>query len=240
MCTVKFIKLIVGGLLLLIAVVMIIYGFFYIIPNKQTTATHQESESVEPDYFPQLSSNIEENEIGADLVTSMGVISIKLFPEMAPKAVENFVELSKKGYYDNTIFHRVIHDFMIQGGDPEGTGLGGESIWKKPFAVEVSDHLYHIRGALSMAKTNKPVSIGSQFFIVQNQQDMSQSVSGSTPNEIVKAYENGGYPSLDEAYTVFAQVINGMEVVDKIADLETDSNDLPTTPVTITSIKIYN
>ena len=91
-----------------------------------------------------------------------------------------------------------------------------------------------------MAKTNAPVSIGSQFFIVQNQQDVSQSVSGSTPSEIVKTYENGGYPSLDEAYTVFGQVIDGMEVVDKIAALETDSNDLPTTPVTIESINIEN
>ena len=240
MCNVKFNKLIVGGLLLLIAVAMIIYGFFYIIPSKQTTDTTQVNESVEPDYFPQLSNDIGENEIGADLVTSMGVISIKLFPEMAPKAVENFVGLSEKGYYDNTIFHRVIRDFMIQGGDPEGTGLGGESLWKQPFEVEVSDNLYHIRGALSMAKTNAPVSIGSQFFIVQNQQDVSQSVSGSTPSEIVKTYENGGYPSLDEAYTVFGQVIDGMEVVDKIAALETDSNDLPTTPVTIESINIEN
>lgn len=231
-------KLIVGGLLLLIAVAMIIYGIFYIIPGKQTSDSFKKSEAVEEGYFPQLSSDVKKNEIGADLTTSMGVISVKLFPEYAPKAVENFVELSKKGYYDETIFHRVIQDFMIQGGDPEGTGLGGESIWGKPFAVEVSDHLYHVRGALSMAKTNEPVSIGSQFFIIQNQQDMSSSASDSTPNEIVKAYENGGYPTLDESYTVFGQVISGMEIVDKIAALETDSNDLPTKPVTIESIKI--
>lgn len=231
-------KLIVGGLLLFIAVGMIIYGIFYIIPNKQTTGSSKESNSVEEGYFPQLSSEIKKSEIGADLTTSMGTISIKLFPEYAPKAVENFVELSKKGYYDETIFHRVIQDFMIQGGDPEGTGLGGESIWKEPFGVEVSDHLYHIRGALSMAKTNEPVSIGSQFFIIQNQKDMSGSASNSTPSEIIKAYENGGYPSLDESYTVFGQVINGMDVVDEIAALETNSNDLPIKPVTIESIKI--
>ncbi len=240
MCNVKFNKLIVGGLLFLIAVAMIIYGLFYLNPTKQTTDSHQESEVIEADYFPQLSSEIEKTEIGADLTTSMGIISIKLFPKFAPKAVENFVELSKEGYYDGTIFHRVIQDFMIQGGDPEGTGLGGESIWKKPFEVEVSDHLYHIRGALSMAKTNAPISIGSQFFIVQNQQDMSHSVSEATPNEIVKTYKKGGYPSLDGSYTIFGQVVEGMDVVDKIAASETNGNDLPTTPVTIESIEIQN
>ena len=231
-------KLIVGSLLLLLAVGMIIYGIFYIIPSKQTTGISKKSNSTEEGYFPQLSNEIKKNEIGADLTTSMGTISVKLFPEYAPKAVENFVELSKEGYYDETIFHRVIQDFMIQGGDPEGTGLGGESIWKEPFGVEVSDHLYHIRGALSMAKTNKPVSIGSQFFIIQNQKDMSGSASNSTPSEMIKAYKNGGYPSLDESYTVFGQVINGMDIVDEIAALETNSNDLPIKPVTIESIKI--
>ncbi|WP_424310674.1 peptidylprolyl isomerase [Carnobacterium sp.] len=239
MCNVKFNKLIIGGLLLLLAVAMMIYGFFYLIPNKQTNEGQIENEVIEVDYFPQLSSQIEKNEIGADLITSMGTISIKLFPDYAPKAVENFVGLSENDYYNDTIFHRVIEDFMIQGGDPEGTGLGGESIWKKPFEVEASDHLYHIRGALSMAKTNAPISIGSQFFIVQNQQDMSHSVSGSTPSEIVKTYKKGGYPSLDESYTVFGQVINGMDVVDKIAAIETTDNDLPTTAVTIETINIH-
>ncbi|WP_414840193.1 peptidylprolyl isomerase [Carnobacterium sp. TMP28] len=238
MCNVKFNKLIIGGLLLIVAVAMIIYGLFYIIPNKPNTDNQKESDVIEADYFPQLSNNLGENEIGAEIVTSMGTISIKLFPEFAPKAVENFVGLSEKNYYDKTIFHRVIQDFMIQGGDPDGTGLGGESLWGEPFEVETSDHLYHTRGALSMAKTNAPISIGSQFFIVQNQQDMSHSVSETTPNEIVKTYKNGGYPSLDGSYTVFGQVIEGMDIVDSIAASETTDNDLPLTPITIETVTI--
>lgn len=238
-------KLLLGGLLFIIAVAMIIYGVFFLIPSQPTTSSTQISstslsttkETIHS--FPQLSTDIAENETAVDMVTSMGTIKIKLFPELAPKAVENFISLSKKGYYDGTIFHRVIQDFMIQGGDPEGTGTGGESIWREPFEVEPSDQLYHIRGALAMAKTNAPISIGSQFFIVQNQQDMSSSIADTVPNEIAEAYEKGGYPSLDGHYTVFGQVIHGMEVVDAIAALKTAKNDLPIEPVTVDSIVVH-
>ena len=87
----------------------------------------------------------------ATIKTNHGEIVIQLFPEQAPKTVENFVGLAKKGYYDGVIFHRVINDFMIQGGDPTGTGMGGESIWGAPFEDEFSNELFNIRGALSMA-----------------------------------------------------------------------------------------
>ncbi|MEG1875584.1 MAG: peptidylprolyl isomerase [Angelakisella sp.] len=98
--------------------------------------------------------------------TSKGEITLALYPEQAPKAVENFLTHAKKGYYDGLTFHRVLNDFMIQGGDPDGTGMGGKSIWDAPFEDEFSDNLHNFRGALSMANSGTDTN-GSQFFIVQ-------------------------------------------------------------------------
>ena len=197
--------------------------------------------------FPQLSTDIADNEAAVKIKTSLGDITIKLFPEEAPLAVENFLTHAKEGYYDGIIFHRVIDGFMIQGGDPEGNGTGGQSIWAgkddsidagNGFKNEISAFLYNIRGALAMANAGADTN-GSQFFINQNPADASgQLSSGKTPGKIIEAYKNGGNPSLDGGYTVFGQVIEGMDVVDKIASVETDSNDKPTTDVTINSIEI--
>ena len=197
--------------------------------------------------FPQLSTDIADNEAAVKIKTSLGDITIKLFPEVAPLAVENFLTHAKEGYYDGIIFHRVINGFMIQGGDPEGNGTGGQSIWAgkddsidagNGFKNEISAFLYNIRGALAMANAGADTN-GSQFFINQNPADASgQLSSGKTPGKIIEAYKNGGNPSLDGGYTVFGQVIEGMDVVDKIASVETDSNDKPTTDVTINSIEI--
>ncbi|MFN8650266.1 peptidylprolyl isomerase [Streptococcus sp.] len=197
--------------------------------------------------FPQLSTDIADNEAAVKIKTSLGDITIKLFPEEAPLAVENFLTHAKEGYYDGIIFHRVINGFMIQGGDPEGNGTGGQSIWAgkddsidagNGFKNEISAFLYNIRGALAMANAGADTN-GSQFFINQNPADASgQLSSGKTPGKIIEAYKNGGNPSLDGSYTVFGQVIEGMDVVDKIASVETDSNDKPTTDVTINSIEI--
>ena len=103
----------------------------------------------------------------ATISTSMGDIVVVLFPQQAPKAVENFITHAKEGYYDGLLFHRVIDDFMIQGGDPNGNGTGGESIWGTPFEDEFSDSLHNFRGALSMANSGTDTN-GSQFFIVQS------------------------------------------------------------------------
>ena len=197
--------------------------------------------------FPQLSTDIADNEAAVKIKTSQGDITIKLFPEEAPLAVENFLTHAKEGYYDGIIFHRVINGFMIQGGDPEGNGTGGQSIWAgkddsidagNGFKNEVSAFLYNIRGALAMANAGADTN-GSQFFINQNPADASgQLSSGKTPGKIIEAYKNGGNPSLDGGYTVFGQVIEGMDVVDKIASSETDSNDKPTSDITINSIEI--
>ena len=107
-------------------------------------------------------------EIAVMTVKDYGEIKFRFFPEEAPKAVENFITHVKNGYYDGVTFHRVIQDFMIQGGDPKGDGTGGESIWGEGFGVETSNNLYHFRGALCMANTGRANSNGSQFYILQN------------------------------------------------------------------------
>lgn len=177
----------------------------------------------------------------ATIKTNHGEIVIQLFPEQAPKTVENFVGLAKKGYYDGVIFHRVINDFMIQGGDPTGTGMGGESIWGVPFEDEFSNELFNIRGALSMANAG-PATNGSQFFIVQNQnvpaQMAGQMEAAGYPKEIIAAYENGGTPWLDHRHTVFGQVTSGMDVVDEIAAVERDMADKPKEDVVIETVEI--
>lgn len=176
--------------------------------------------------------------------TNMGDIKIKLFPEKAPKTVENFVTHSKNGYYNGLKFHRVINDFMIQGGDPRGNGTGGESIWGGSFPDEFDPELHNLRGALSMANSG-PDTNGSQFFIVQAREvpanmleQMRDLEDNGFPADITAAYaELGGTPWLDFRHTVFGQVTDGMDVVDKIAAVETN-NDVPCEDVIINSIDI--
>ncbi len=176
----------------------------------------------------------------AVLKTNMGTIKIKLFPEYAPKTVENFETHIKNGYYNGIIFHRVIDGFMIQGGDPTGTGRGGESIWGEAFEDEFSNSMLNIRGALSMANAG-PNTNGSQFFIVQAKEVspdlikmMEEAVSQGYSEAFIDAYSHlGGTPHLDGRHTVFGQVIEGMDVVDKIAAVERDEMDKPKTDVVI-------
>ncbi|MCL2488778.1 MAG: peptidylprolyl isomerase [Oscillospiraceae bacterium] len=177
--------------------------------------------------------------------TNYGDISFRLFPEQAPKACENFLTHAKNGYYDGVIFHRVIRDFMIQGGDPLGTGTGGESIWGKPFEDECCEELRNYRGALSMANAG-PRTNGSQFFIVQCRSvdprmlaQMEQYSDRGYPAEVIEQYrETGGTPHLDFRHTVFGQVFAGMDVVDAIAALPVDRQDRPVEDVVIESIAI--
>lgn len=176
--------------------------------------------------------------------TSMGDISIRLFPDRVPKTVENFTTHAKNGYYNGLIFHRVIQDFMIQGGDPTGTGMGGESIWGDSFADEFDVELHNLRGALSMANAG-PNTNGSQFFIVQAKQTdprliaQMKQIPDSFPAETVTGYEQvGGTPHLDFRHSVFGQVYDGMDVVDAIAGVKTNRQDKPLEDVTITSIDI--
>lgn len=180
----------------------------------------------------------------ATIKTNMGEIKVKLFPEEAPKTVENFTTHAKNGYYNGLIFHRVIKDFMIQGGDPTGTGMGGESIWGDSFEDEFDVKLHNIKGALSMANAG-PNTNGSQFFIVQadnvpaNMIGQMKEMPESFPEDIVKAYEEkGGTPWLDFRHTVFGQVVEGIEVVDSIANVKVGPGDKPVDNVVIETISI--
>ena len=177
--------------------------------------------------------------------TNMGVIKIKLFVDEVPRTTKNFIELSKKGYYNGIIFHRVIKDFMIQGGDPTGTGMGGESIYGEKFEDEFSVKLHNVRGSLSMANAG-PNTNGSQFFIVQADsvpdgmvEQMEQLTDRGFPEESIADYkELGGTPWLDFKHSVFGQVYEGMDVVDAIANVKTNGSDKPLEDVKIISIDI--
>ena len=195
--------------------------------------------------FNQLDKPLE-GEVVAVMHTTMGDISIRLFKDKVERTVNNFVELSKKGYYNGLIFHRVIKDFMIQGGDPTATGCGGESIWGHNFKDEFTPELHNLRGALSMANAG-PGTNGSQFFIVQAdsvhpsllQQMKDPRLADAYPAECAEAYAKvGGTPHLDYRHTVFGQVYAGMDVVDAIANVATNGSDKPLEDVTILSIDV--
>ena len=149
----------------------------------------------------------------ATLHTSEGAIEVELYPDAAPKTVENFEKLSRDGFYEGVIFHRVIPEFMIQGGDPTGTGMGGPGY---EFEDEFNDHRV-VRGALAMANAG-PNTNGSQFFIVTAETT----------------------PWLDGKHTVFGSVTSGMDVVDRISQTERDANDRPRKPITIERVELGN
>ena len=141
-----------------------------------------------------------------------GVMKAELYPEIAPETVKNFIDLAAKGFYNGLIFHRVIPGFMIQGGDPEGTGMGGPGYTiKGEFTANgFTNNLKHTRGVLSMARAMAPNSAGSQFFIMHET-----------------------YPSLDGQYAAFGKLIEGIEEVDRIASVKTDYSDRPLVPQVI-------
>ena len=158
----------------------------------------------------------EKGEVVAILSTTCGDIGMKFFPDAAPMAVNNFIGLAKAGKYDGTIFHRVIRDFMIQGGDyTKFNGTGGASVYGQSFGYETSLCLSNIRGAVAMAHSAMPASNGSQFYINQRENTY-----------------------LDGSYTVFGQVYDGMDVVDKIACSPTDPYDRPLEEIKLTSVRI--
>lgn len=205
----------------------------------------------------------------AVITTSEGVIKLQFYPEEAPKAVENFKTLAKSGYYKDVIFHRVMEGFMIQGGDPTGTGTGGESCWGKDFEDEISPKLHFYRGALAMANRGANTN-GSQFFIVQNKEVTEDRINeiretrdsnkdlGITigekfytldklfPDDVLDYYtEHGGSVELEyiygKPYTIFGQVFEGMDVVDKIAAAEVDAESKkPLEDIVIESVEIVN
>ena len=191
--------------------------------------------------FPQLNEVNEKNPL-VTVHTNLGDFTLELFPEVAPKTVENFVTHAKNGYYNGVIFHRVIEDFMIQGGDPTGTGMGGESIYGRTFEDEFSREAFNLYGTLSMANAG-PNTNGSQFFIVTAKQVPAQMLKqlkdGGWPEEIVEEYAKvGGTPWLDHRHTVFGRVVEGMDVVLKIEGVERNAQDRPLDDVVIESMDV--
>lgn len=151
----------------------------------------------------------------AVIKTNMGTIEIELFEKQTPKTVENFMGLANKGYYDGVIFHRVIDNFMIQGGDPTGTGRGGKSIWNNAFEDEIVDTLKFDKVGLFAMANSGPNTNGSQFFITT-----------------VKT------PHLNGNHTIFGKVINGMDVVNAIGKVKVDPNSKPLKNVVMEKVTI--
>lgn len=186
--------------------------------EKETETTTAETTAEETTQNPDAVDPMDVETMTAEItVKDYGTIKLELYPSKAPQTVSNFVSLANQGFYDGTIFHRVIEGFMIQGGDPEGTGLGGPgySIKGEFESNGFENDIKHDRGVLSMARKSSPLdSAGSQFFIVQE-----------------------AAPHLDGDYAAFGKVVEGMEIVDEIASCETDANDKPLTDIVIESIK---
>lgn len=234
--------------------------------DTSTEGTDQTAaENIDTSTILQAQMPAEGDEI-AVITTSAGVVKMMFYPEEAPKAVENFKTLAKSGYYDGLLFHRVINDFMVQTGDPEGTGAGGESCWGEPFQDEISDKLHYYRGAVAMANRGANTN-GSQFFIVQqkdvredalkvlqdardnNEEELGVTLTDGAyytfsqlfPDAVLNYYrEVGGAAHLEyvfgNPYTIFGQVFEGLDVIDTIAGAETDENDKPLEDITIESI----
>lgn len=220
--------------------------------NDKTNQTNEESEFQNYDYETAAEEQMSDAKSGETIaimhVKNFGDIKFKFFKDKTPKAVENFLTHAKEGYYNGVKFHRVMEDFMIQGGDPKGDGTGGESIWGTGFEEELDESLVPYRGALCMASAGTGTSsLGSQFFIVQANSDDStaaQMASYGYPEKLTNCYKKyGGYLSLYGSYTVFGQVVDGMDVVDKIAKVEksyssTGELSVPNEDIIIESIDV--
>lgn len=192
-------------------VLTLVFAFAFIGCQSSDTVkekTEEQTKSIEETHMP-------ESMTVAVINTNMGTIEIELFADKTPKTVENFVGLANKGFYDGIIFHRVITDFMLQGGDPTGTGRGGSSLWGGKFEDEFVSELRHdTPGILSMANAG-PNTNGSQFFIT-----------------LVPT------PWLDGKHTIFGKVINGMNVVEDIGKVKTGPGDKPVEDVIMINVKI--
>lgn len=198
------------------ALILFLFSFMFIACSGVNSENKNQNSSINLQKEAPPMTELKKDTITVAVIqTTMGTIELELFAGKAVKTVQNFVGLAEKKYYDGIIFHRVINDFMIQGGDPTGTGSGGESIWGKPFEDEVKTGLKHSsEGILSMANAG-PNTNGSQFFIT------------------LKATT-----WLDGKHTVFGKVIKGMDVVKAIGKVKTNQNDRPLTDVVMQKVTI--
>lgn len=217
--------------IILIIAIVVVLGIIVILSlkHKKTDDNKTANNTEQTNQQPQVNNNqntnttpMEDIDIQNKFVTlsvqGYGDIKLELYDEDAPKAVENFLRLTQKGYYDNVTFHRIIKGFMIQGGDPDGTGMGGDSIWGSEFADELnpdttSYRTGYVKGVLAMANRG-PNTNGSQFFIMLED------------------------TTLPHNYTIFGKVVAGQNVVDKIGSVQTGPNDAPVQKVVITKATI--
>ena len=220
--------------------------------GSETSKEEQSSvQAAQVDFELLQLTEVTDKDILMVIKTNMGDITVRLFPEEAPLAVENFIKLSEKGYYDGVTFHNVIADFLVQSGDPTGTGSGRNSIYTNeagepvPFADEFSPNLPHLCGALAMANEGTANSNGSQFFIVAqsrlSEDAVKQLKDSGYPQKLVDAYRQyGGIPEYDYKYTVFGCVYKGMDTVIKISRVatETSASGKPINDVVIESIEL--
>ena len=179
----------------------------------------------------------------AEIATDKGVIKVLLFPQIAPKAVNNFVMLAENGYYNGTQFHRVVEGMLIQAGTFGDTG--GKSIWELEFEDEFSDQLHHYNGALSMANHGEDTN-GSQFFFVTaeigglSNETLQQMSDAGWREAVSDAYKQaGGLPSLDWRYTVFGQIYEGLEIAYDISRAKADTEGKPEKSISVQSITVY-
>lgn len=197
-------------------------------------------------YTDMMNYTLPENgeEIIVMTIKDKGTVKIQLFPELLPKACANFVGLVSQGYYDGLTFHRVIADFMIQGGDPLGSGMGGSAVWGEKFDGGVTKYLSHVKGALAYANSGSTSTDGSQFYIVVGSQYPAEVVdqysSVELTDKVREAYAtDGGTPWLDGSYTVFGQVFEGMDIITDICNnTSVGANDKPLEDVIIEKVEI--
>lgn len=228
----------------LLAIFVCIVALFAVTACSKISAPDTAGGAVAANYTEYQLRKPQKGDTVAVFTTAEGMIKVRLFPEETPLTVENFIKHARDGYYNGVTFHRVLKDFMIQGGDPLGTGMGGESIWGAPFRDEFSPRLYNYRGALSMANAGENTN-GSQFFIVQksslSEKEIQYLEYYHYLDEVAAKYkELGGTMWLDNHHSVFGQVYEGMEVVDKIASLPVKDPDTgePQNEIIIEKIEI--
>ena len=200
------------GLIFLMTALTVVAGC-----NKGTNDKGEATNSSEPTAKTEVQA-IQTTPIVTMVVKDYGTVTLELYPDMAPNTVNNFITLANDGFYDGLTFHRIIKDFMIQGGDPEGTGTGGPGYsiaGEFPNNGYTANTLLHTKGVISMARTLAPDSAGSQFFIM----------TADTPN-------------LDGDYAAFGKVTSGLDIVEKIGSVERDGSDKPVKDVVIESIRV--
>ncbi|MEK7253569.1 MAG: peptidylprolyl isomerase [Bacteroidota bacterium] len=215
---------------------------FFSCKNTGETASGEAKPAAEPAATEATAQTVSNGETLVMIETDMGNIKVKLY-DSTPKHRDNFIKLAKEGYYDGTLFHRVMPDFMIQGGDPDSkNAVTGQRLGQGGPGYEIDPEFgaYHFRGALAAARKPDQVnpgkkSSGSQFYIVQAgpvqepmlNQIIAQKGLKYTPEQRQRYLQVGGYPPLDNDYTVFGEVVEGLDVVDKIAAAQRDRMDRP-------------